>query len=219
MSAVIITAKKFYMKNYAIVPVVAAAVFMLASCTKDPVNKLSTAESQLYITNHDSTTDFSSFKTFSISDSVAVISNDHLRGKTKSAFDSLLIASVANAMTQRGYILVANEQNPDLGINVNKIINTYTGYVDYGSYYDDYYGYLDPYYWGYPGFGYYGSYIGTYQVNEGVISIDMFDLKDAAAAGKIKAVWSGVIRGNGIFESVNVGSSVQALFNQSAYIK
>jgi hypothetical protein len=207
------------MKNHAIVPLVAAAIFILGSCTKDPVSKLSAEESQLYITNHDSTTDFSSFKTFSISDSVAVISNNHLRGKTHDSFDSLLIASVTAAMTQRGYTLVTNEQNPDLGINVNNIINTYTGYIDYGSYYDDYYGYLDPYYWGYPGYGYSGSYIGTYQVNEGAISIDMFDLKDASATGKIKAVWSGVIRGSGIFQSANINSSVQALFNQSAYIK
>jgi hypothetical protein len=206
------------MKNYAIVPLAAAAIFILASCSKDPVSKLSTPESQLYITSHDSTTDFSSFKTFSMSDSVAVVSNNHLHGKTRDAFDSLLIASVATAMTQRGYTQVTAEQKPDLGINVNNIINTYTGYVDYGNYYDDYYGYLDPYYWGYPGYGYYGSYVGTYQVNEGVISIDMFDLKDASG-GKIKAVWNGVIRGSGIFQSAGVNSSVLALFSQSTYIK
>ena len=207
------------MKNYAIVIVLIATVFMLGSCTKDPVSKLSSEESRIYITNHDSTANFSSFKTFSISDSVAIISNSHLREKTHDAYDSLLIAVITNAMVQRGYTLVTKDQNPDLGINVNNIINTYTGYVDYGNYYDDYYGYLDPYYWGYAGYGYYGSYIGTYQVNEGVISIDMFDLKDASASGKIKSVWNGVIRGEGIFQNASVGTNVQALFDQSAYIK
>ncbi|MEP7278296.1 MAG: DUF4136 domain-containing protein [Bacteroidota bacterium] len=207
------------MKRYALAPVLAAAVLMLGSCTKDPVSKLSSEESRLYITNHDSTINFSSFKTFSISDSVAVISDDHLRGKTHDSFDSLLIASLTNAMLQKGYILVTNGEDPDLGINVNNIINTYTGYIDYGSYYNDYYGYWDPYYWGYPGYSYYGSYVGTYQVNEGVISIDMFNLKDASASGKIKSAWNGVIRGAGIFNSANVNSSVQALFDQSAYIK
>jgi len=207
------------MKNYSIVPVVIATVFILGSCTKDPVKNLSSAETRLYITNHDSTANFSSFKTFSISDSVAIISNNHLRDKTHDSYDSLTIAAVISGMTQRGYTQVSNEQSPDLGINVNNIINTYTGYVDYGSYYSDYYGYWDPYYWGYPGLGYYGSYIGTYQVNEGVISIDMFDLKDAASTGKIKSVWNGVIRGEGIFQNANVNSNVQALFDQSAYIK
>ncbi|MFT3933262.1 MAG: DUF4136 domain-containing protein [Chitinophagaceae bacterium] len=207
------------MKKYAIVPVVLAAVLMLASCSKDPVGKLSSEETRLYITNYDSTANFSSFKTFSISDSVAIISNNHLREKTRDTYDSLMITAVVNAMVQRGYTQVSNSQNPDLGINVNNIINTYTGYVDYGSYYGDYYGYWDPYYWGYPGYGYYGSYIGTYQVNEGVISIDMFDLKDATASGKIKSVWNGVVRGDGIFQSSTIGTSIQALFDQSTYIK
>lgn len=196
-----------------------AAVFMLGSCTKDPVNKLSSDESRIYITNHDSTTNFSSFKTFSISDSVAVISNNKLQEKTRDNFDTQLITAFANAMKQRGYTQVTKDQNPDLGINVNNIINTYTGYVDYGNYYNDYYGYWDPYYWGYPGYGYYGSYIGVYQVNEGVISIDMFDLKDASGSGKIKAVWNGVVRGSGIFGDASINNSVQALFDQSAYLK
>jgi len=207
------------MKNYAIVPVVMAAVFVLGSCTKDPVSKLNSEETRIYITNHDSTTNFSTFKTFSISDSVAIISNNHLQEKTHDSFDATLIAAIAKAMTDRGYTQVSNSQQPDLGINVNNIINTYTGYVDYGNYYNDYYGYWDPYYWGYAGYGYYGSFIGTYQVNEGVISIDMFDLKDAAENTKIKSVWNGVVRGEAIFREGNAGTSIQALFNQSAYIK
>ena len=207
------------MKNYVVVTAALAAVFVLGSCTKDPVSKLSSEETRIYITNHDSTVNFSSFKTFSIADSVAIISNGKLREKTHDSYDSLMIAAVANAMVQRGYTQVANSQNPDLGINVNNIINTYTGYVDYGNYYGDYYGYWDPYYWGYPGYGYYGSYVGTYQVNEGVISIDVFDLKDAAANTKIKSVWNGIVRGEGIFTDASIGTSIKALFDQSAYIK
>ncbi|HTL10613.1 MAG TPA: DUF4136 domain-containing protein [Chitinophagaceae bacterium] len=207
------------MKKYAVVPVALLALLVLASCTKDPVSKLSSEETRIYITNHDSTTNFSNFKTFSISDSVAIISDNHLQQKTHDAFDAVLINAVADAMTQRGYTRVANDQHPSLGINVNNIINTYTGFVDYGNYYNDYLGYWDPYYWGYPGYNYYGSYIGTYQVNEGVISIDMFDLQDAAASGRIKSVWNGVVRGEAIFKEANVAPSIKALFDQSPYLK
>ncbi|MEO5685006.1 MAG: DUF4136 domain-containing protein [Chitinophagaceae bacterium] len=207
------------MKKYAIVPAVLAVALMLGSCTKDPISKLTDEETRIYITNHDSTVSFSNFKTFSIADSVAIISNNKLREKTRDGYDSLMIAAITSAMQQRGYTLVNKDQNPDLGINVNNIINTYTGYVDYGNYYNDYYGYWDPYYWGYPGYGYYGSYIGTYQVNEGVISVDMFDLKDASGTGKIKSAWNGVVRGEGIFTDASISKSVQALFDQSAYIK
>jgi len=207
------------MKQYAIVPFAAAALFLLASCTKDPIKNLNADENRLYITNRDSSTNFSSFKTFSISDSVAIIRNDRQHEKTRDAFDTAFIAAVSNAMVQRGFVPVPKDQNPDLGINVSNIINTYSGYVDYGNYYNDYYGYWDPYYWGYPGYGYYGSYIGTYQVNEGVISVDMFNLKDAAANGKIKAIWNGVIRGTGNDNIANISSNVKALFDQSPYIK
>lgn len=208
------------MKKLAIMPLLAAIIVcMLAGCTKDPVSKLNAEETRIYLTQHDSTTSFSSFKTFSISDSVAIISNNQLYQKTRDGFDTTLINAFANAMMQRGYTRVSNNQSPDLGINVNNIINTYTGYVDYGNYYGGYYGYWDPYYWGYPGYSYYGSYIGTYQVNEGVISIDIFDLKNASANKEIKSVWNGVVRGEGIFEISSIGTSVQSLFNQSAYIR
>ena len=207
------------MKNYVMATAVVAAALALGSCTKDPVSKLNAEESRIYITNHDSTVNFSNFKTFSIADSVAIISNGKLKEKTSDSYDARMIAAISDAMTQRGYTRVANNQQPDIGINVNNIINTYTGFVDYGNYYDGYYGYWDPYYWGYPGYGYYGSYIGTYQVNEGVISIDMFDLKDASANTKIKSVWNGVVRGEGIFNESSIATSVQALFSQSDYLK
>ncbi|MCZ0212081.1 hypothetical protein OZK63_42730, partial [Streptomyces sp. UMAF16] len=69
-----------------------------------------------------------------------------------------------------------------------------TGIIDYSSYYDYYGGYYDPTYWGYGGYGYYSPYMyGTYQINSGALSIDMLDLKNAAANGKIKIIWNGLI--------------------------
>jgi hypothetical protein len=44
-------------------------------CTKDPLNHLTTDESRIYITDHDSSVKFTNYKTYSISDSVAVIEN------------------------------------------------------------------------------------------------------------------------------------------------
>lgn len=105
-------------------------------------------------------------------------------------------------MQQLNYVLVPKDQNPDLGINVSRIVNVYSGvfsYVDYSGYY---YGYWDPYYWGYPGYGYYfPTFYGVYQVEEGAMSVDMLNLKDAAVSRQIKAIWSGLIRGSGIFNA------------------
>lgn len=198
------------------------AAFMLAlgSCTKEPLNELSQEESRIYITNHDSTADFSTYQTFSISDSVAVISNNRLEEKVRTNVDAAYIEAVKAEMQQRGYVLVNKDQNPDLGINVNRVYNSYTGVFSYGNYWDNYYGYWDPYYWGYPGYGYYTPvYYGTYQVEEGAMAIDMLDLKNAASNGnQLEGIWSGLIRGTGVFNEATASSQVKQLFDQSAYI-
>jgi len=193
---------------------------MIAGCTKDPLNHLTPGESRIYITSFDSSANFSSYNTYSIADSVAVIDNGHAtRERTES--DQAYIDAVKKYMQQRGYTLVSKDANPDIAINVDRIYNTSTGLIDYTDYWDYYGGYWDPGYWGYPGYAYYVPYAyGVYQVTEGLMSIDMFDLKNAAAHGnKLTLLWNGLVRGEGIFNSANADSAVQALFSQSQYLK
>jgi hypothetical protein len=211
------------MKTY-IVPVLVAAtgILVMSSCRKDPLKNLSGDESRIYITQHSDSVSFSSFHTFSIADSVAVISNNQFQGRSVSDVDTAYINAVKLQMQQQGYTLVNKNQNPDLAITVSRIYNTSTGVFDYGNYWDPYYGsYWDPYYWGYAGYGYYfpSYYVGTYSITEGAISIDIFDLKDAKQTNKISSIWSGLVRGTGTFSAANAASSVQALFKQSTYFK
>lgn len=208
------------MKNkFSLVAVLAVYTAFLFSCTKEPLNNLTNDESRIYVTNSDTTTDFSSYKTYSISDSVVVLDNGQSY-KDLNDVDQAYIDAVNNYMQERGYTLVSKESNPDLGIDVNRIYNTTTGYIGYDDYWDYYSGYWDPYYWGYGGYGYYiPSSFGIYQVTEGAMSIDILDLKNADTKGKIDVIWNGLIRGEGIFSVNNAASNVGALFNQSAYIK
>jgi hypothetical protein len=202
--------------------VMAAGILIMSSCRKDPLKNLSGDESRIYITQHSDSVNFGSFHTFSIADSVAVISNNQLQGKDVSDVDTAYINAVKLQMQQLGYTLVDRKQNPDLAITVSRIYNTSTGVFDYGSYWDPYYGsYWDPYYWGYPGYGYYfpSYYIGTYTITEGAVSIDILDLKDAKQTNKISSVWTGLIRGSGTFGTANAASNVKALFDQSTYLK
>ncbi len=118
---------------------------------------------------HSDSVNFSTFRTFSIADSVAVINNNKLEGKVRTDVDAAYINAVKDQLVQRGYTLVSKDQSPDLGINISRIYNTSTGYFDYGSYWDPYYGsYWDPYYWGYGGYGYYfpSYYVGSYSITE-----------------------------------------------------
>ncbi len=192
---------------------------MFTSCSKDPLANLTTEESRIYITDHDSTKNFKSFHTFSISDSVAVI-NDGQASKQLNETDQAFINAVKSEMQASGYTLVSKSATPDLGINITRIYNTSTGIVSYRNYYDSYGSYWDPYDWGYGGYGYYSPYsYATYSVREGAISVDIFNLRDAAANNKIEVIWTGLIRGSGIFTAATAADQVKMLFNQSPYLK
>lgn len=204
------------MKKIVIPVLMAAGILAMTSCKKDVVKNLEGDEGQIYVTNHSDSVNFSSFKTFSIADSVPVIQNNRYLGKELSTSDAAYIQAVKDQLTARGYTLVNKNQNPDLGVTVSQVYNTSTGVIDYGAYYGGY----DPYYWGYGGYGYYyPSYYGTYSITEGAMSIDVFDLKDASESKSIKAVWSGLLRGSGVFSVSAANTGVKALFDQSSYFK
>ena len=192
---------------------------LFTGCTKDPVANLTEEESRIYITNHDSTANFAAYRTFSISDSVTVI-NDGRSSKQINATDQAFINAVKAEMQAKGFTLVNKGASPDLGINVTRIYNTSTGIVSYSNYYGSYGGYYDPYYWGYGGYDYYSPYsYATYSIREGALSVDMLDLKDAAATNRINVIWTGLIRGSGIFNSATAAAQVKMLFSQSSYLK
>ena len=198
----------------------AVAFLGLASCTKDSaVNNLSNPDTRIYITQRDSTVNFKNYKTFSIDDSVTVVDNGQSYRSLTPTGQAFIDATIKYTQ-QAGYTLVSKTANPDLGINITYINTTSTGVLDYSSYYDYYGGYYDPTYWGYGGYGYYSPYMyGTYQINSGALSVDMLDLKNATANGKINIVWNGLIRGEGIDDATTADSQVQALFTQSPYLK
>src|SRR5215211_2551273 len=192
----------------------------IMSCRKDPLNNLTAEESRIYITNYDTSARFQNYRTFSIIDSVAVINNNQLQTHDRTSIDAQFINAVANALTARGNTRVSRAQAPDLGVAISRVSNTSTNivsYNDYGGYYDNYW---DSYYWNYGGYDYYfPTYYGVYQSSETALMIDMFDLKNASQNNQIRSVWSGMIRGSGIFNSSNVDNQVTALFAQSPYLK
>jgi hypothetical protein len=191
----------------------------LVGCRKDPLRDMTSEESRIYITNRDSVTDFRSFKTFSISDSVSVVSNNQLEGRESTQVDLLYINAIKQQMAARGFTQVARDAKPDLGINVTRLYNSSTGVVSYPDYWGGYNSFYDPFYWGYGGYGYnFPSYYGVYEITEGALSVDILDFRNAEASKTIKGVWNGLVRGSGVFSSGNAATNVTALFNQSSYI-
>ena len=199
---------------------VAALGFLFSNCTKDPLKDMTQEESRIYVTNYDTTVSFANYKTFRIADSIAVIENDQLRGRERTSMDAQFIDAIANALQQKGFTRVANGASADLGVTVSAITNTSTqlvSYNDYGNYYGSYW---DPYYWDYPGYSYYApTYYGVYETGETALAVDMVDLKNVSANNQLRVIWSGLIRGSGIFSGQNISDQVNAMFSQSTYLQ
>ena len=198
-----------------------ACAALLGGCSKDPLKNMTTEESRIYITNYDSSAHFGDFRTYNISDSVAVINNGTLQKRTLTEADAAFIQAVKDNMQERGYQLVGKDEQPDLGITISTIFNNQTGIISYPSYWGYYNSFWDPYYWGYGGYDYYFPYVSyaVYQIREGALSIDIVDLKDAGKDKKIEGLWNGLIRGEGIFNASGAAAQVKALFDQSPYLR
>src|SRR5690242_4272395 len=110
------------MRSLLVMAGIPALLLVMNSCRKEPLNHLTQEESRVYTTNRDSSADFSSFHTFSIVDSVAVITNGGPHVELTEA-DAHLLQEIKDQMTARGYVYVSKDQQPDLGINVTRISN------------------------------------------------------------------------------------------------
>lgn len=196
------------------------AISSLVGCSKDPLKDMTAEESRIYITNYDSSANFASYSTFSIVDSVAVIDQNRLAGFENTGWDISFLNAVSAAMQSRGYRQVPRNQDPDLGINVSRLYNTYSGVISYPDYWGGYGGFYDPYYWGYGGYNYYfPQRYSVYQVTQAAASVEILDLKNSEQNNQIAGIWMGMVRGSGIFNGANVQSQVEALFSQSAYLR
>lgn len=185
----------------------------LMSCSKDPISDLSNEESLVYITNHDRSANFSQYKTFSIVDSVLIVENNRA-GTSLDDIDRAMLQRLITNMQSMGYKYVSRKDNPDVGINVSWITNTYLNvYQPLSSYYGGYWG----------GYGYgYPSYYNYYETSESSWMISMLDFKNpkTTASGKtFNVIWDAQIRGAAIGDQNLIDKMADSIFGQSGYLK
>ncbi|WP_341835199.1 DUF4136 domain-containing protein [Chitinophaga pollutisoli] len=199
----------------------AVTAVLFSSCRKEPLDDMTAEESRIYVTNYDEQADFTTFKTFSIVDSVAVISNREGSKKELTQYDQQLLAQLKSQMQGRGYTLVDKAAKPDIAMNVSRIDNTSTSIGYNPGYWSGWPGYWDAGYWGYPGWNYwFPSYYSVFRYNEKSVAIDLVDLKNAKeGSNQLTAVWNAMLRGTGVWNSNNLDAMVKALFDQSQYLK
>ncbi len=200
----------------------------LSACRDNAIKDLSPADSPVYITNYDRSVDFGQYKTFSLPDSVVIQSNDGY-GTASTSVSTQLVSSVAQALTARGYVRVAQGQPADLGVAIVRVDNSYTGIASNPySYYNSYYGFGG--YGGLGGYGYspYSPSYYTYQVTDQYWKIDLLDLKNRSTtpatgtntdAQSLNVIYDASVRGSDITDVASASAAVTALFAQSPYLQ
>jgi hypothetical protein len=197
----------------------AVIVLQFAACRKNPANNLTLEESWVYISSGANGNNFSSYQTFTIPDSVILISNR--RGSNNYETTPLALAminEVKSQITARGYTATAKINNPDFGVSVSRIDNSYTSVAAFNGWWDPTWGYWDPGFWGYPGFGWAPTQFVFYNTNETAWAIDLIDLKNVNN-NSLRIIWSGTIRGENLFNSLNIAPIVSGLFSTAPYLK
>jgi hypothetical protein len=193
---------------------------LLLGCLKDPdFEQLSS--NFVVVTKADSIANFSNYKTYYISDTLGLVSdnvNDTiLIGTTAQA----LVNAVKQNLNARGYTFVPKGAHPDIGVNLGIIKTTNVGVVYPGWWYG-YPGWWDPWYWGgyYP---YYYPWSYYYVVETGTLIVDLIDQKNSNATHTMRVLWTAFAGGAlGSDVNANVQRGVDAInqsFTQSSYIK
>lgn len=197
----------------------ACLIGLLYGCTNDPLRDLSVEDSQVFITNRDRDVDFRQYRTFSILDSVLIIGNQGT-GSSLTDLDILFLTKVIDKMQSLGYTYVSPTDQPDVGINVAQVRNSYVNVVSRP---------ISPYlgnYWGggfggFGGFGYgYPSYFSFYQTQENYWYLEMIDFKNPDTQNnQLNVIWNAELKGRGLFDPLNVERMVNSVFDQSSYLR
>lgn len=190
----------------------------MMACGGSPVDDLSDAESQVFITNYDRSVNFANYRTFSLPDSVVIVSNSGDQ-TSQTLLDQAVLAGLAQQLTNRGYQRVEQGSSADLGVAAIRVNNSYVGVTSspYSSYYSNYWGYGG---YGYSYYPYYPSYYNFYQVSDNYWNLQMVDLKNRNANNQqLNVIWQAEIRGNGIFDTASTNDILTNVFSQSPYLQ
>jgi hypothetical protein len=207
------------MKRLSIAFIPLLLVLLTISCKKNPIKNLNVEESWVYISSGNNGINFSNFSSVTIPDSIILISNRQGSNNYETnALAQSMIAEVKAIMQSRGYTLTSKNNNPDLGISIARIDNSYTNVAAVNGWWDPYYGYWDPTFWGYAGYSWAPTQFVFYNTTESAWAIDIIDLKNTSG-NSLQILWSGTIRGEEIFNPQAVPLIVKGLFEIAPYIK
>ena len=206
------------MKKHSIVLLLAVCAMFMAACQKDPdIDRLD--NSYLVYTNYDSGTNFSSFNTFYVIDSILIIDNSEKATYWNNANSQKIVDAFTAKLALAGYEEVENETLADIVLQLSYVNTTYYFNVyNPGPWWNSY-----PGYWNWGGWGWYYPYSFTYSYSTGSIIGELVDTNAPTPLNdKLTVVWNtyicGLLNGNNLSLTRTMDAIEQA-FEQSPYLK
>jgi len=181
---------------------------------------LTTSDYDVVLTRYNKETDFGSFRSYVLPDTVFhIVGNEE--DNISRQFDALMLQKVASNMDNRGFTRIENPDSahiPDAVITISVTTTDYEGVAYY------------PPYWGYPGWGwyyppYYPPYWGgtTYSYSTGTIFIDFGDVENVEDSSLVTVEWNatfnGLLSSNASLTRERIQESIDQAFIQSPYLK
>ena len=167
----------------------------LTGCAWGPGTLDETQDQILTVAYKSPTADFSTFKTFAITDSILVISGVNSKERVKDSESDMILQTVTDNMVAQGYTQVAvGTDGTDLVVDLSYLESTTTNV--YPGYWGDWDWWWDWYNPLYPWYPYYPSYIPTIvsSYSTGTLFIDVADIVNSTTEEKVPVVWHGIVR-------------------------
>ena len=205
------------MKRHALLPL--SLVLLLLSCRKEP--DLSQLSANFVVqTDAAKGVSFSNYKTYYISDTVALISTTKTDTLLPADAAKQIVNTIKSNMNARGYTFVPKGLKPELGINTVAVKDVNVGVV-YPGWWWGYPGYWDPWYWGwyYP---YYYPWTVAYSVTTGSVIAEIIDLKNVNANQQLQVIWTmslnGALGSSGASNLQRAVDGINQAYTQSPYL-
>lgn len=195
----------------------AVLCMLFASCQKDPdTDRLD--NDYLVYTNYDADTDFKSFNTFHVIDSILIIDNNSKNEYWNNSNSQKIVNAYATKLQSVGYTPVESVDEADVVLQLSYINTTYYfTSLGTGPWWNSY-----PGYWNWGGWGWYYPYSFTYSYSTGSIIGELVNTNAPTPQyDKLTVVWNsyicGLLNGNNLSLSRTMEAVDQA-FKQSPYL-
>ncbi len=186
----------------------------LTGCYNEPDN-LRLFDDLVVATNFDPDADFTSYATYAMAtDTIGLVSNrtnDTIITQQESAYPRLVLNKLRDHLNSRGYNRVERTADPDLAINV-VVVNDFNVFQQ--VIYPDPYGYPGSYYYGYGSYYYYPyPVVNTYSSNNGVLIIEMIDLRNKTLDNKVRVIWDAYM--GDVYSTADIGPATERAIDQA----